>query len=61
MLVKVPPSMCMVFSLAGQAGERPDQVSPSCCLIIDPSGIVFSIASIMMALVLLSTLASRHA
>lgn len=45
----------------GQAGERPDQVSPSHCLIIDPSGIVFSIVSIMMALVLLSTLASRHA
>lgn len=30
---------------------RPDQVSPSCCLIIDLSGIVFSIVSIMMALV----------
>lgn len=60
MSVKVP-SMCVVVRLAGQAGERPDQVSPSCCLIIDPSGIVFSIVSIMMALVLLSTLASRHA
>lgn len=59
-LLKVP-SMCVVVRLAGQAGERPDQVSPSCCLIIDPSGIVFSIVSIMMALVLLSTLASRHA
>lgn len=57
MSVKVP-SMCVVFRLAG---ERPDQVSPSRCLIIDPSGIVFSIVSIMMALVLLSTLASRHA
>lgn len=58
--VKVP-SMCLAVRLAGQAGERPDQVSPSRCLIIDPSGIVFSIVSIMMALVLLSTLASRHA
>lgn len=59
MLVKVP-SVRLAFSLAGRAGERPDQVSPSCCLIIDPSGIVVSIVSIMMALVLLSTLASRH-
>lgn len=55
------PSMCTVVGSAGQAGERPDRVSPSRCLIIDPSGIVFSIVSIMMALVLLSTLASRHA
>lgn len=55
------PSVCAAVGSAGQAGERPDQVSPSRCLIIDPSGIVFSIVSIMMALVLLSTLASRHA
>lgn len=54
----------LVFVCAVKVGrasrERPDQVSLSCCLIIDPSGIVFSIVSIMMRLVLLSTLASGH-
>lgn len=58
---KGPLSTCAVVRSAGRAGERPDQVPPpSRCLVIDPSGIVFSIVSIMMALVLLSTLASRH-
>lgn len=52
------PKVSSIYSAVRLAGTVRIRFPP---LIIDPSGIVFSIVSIMMALVLLSTLASMHA